>query len=675
MFEMKQREGADIEVTLRFSLIGAVRVNWQGHEVLSGKRKATALLTYLSGNPGFLARRETLANLFWGEHSEQKARSSLRQCLTVIRKDLPGVEVNTLIIGSETVALVPESFQTDLTEILDQLSHGELPYTLETHGDFSNSIYSSLVGLSPEFDVWLRARSSQMEASLIGSLLQLLRDTMTSNSIRLRACKVISALDSLNEEAAREAMHVLVEMNEIGAALKVYSNLYEALDHELGMEPSQATMDMVVAIKTGDYNSTATNLPAQAAFDTAAREKMEHHTEVPRIAILPFVNLGPEETPRFFAQGILEDTVSQLVRLQELQVYSSNTTRNYKDVTASNGLGTMDLDADYVVIGSLRNTRSACRVTVQLVDTRSGLTEWAQTYSVGMDELFDMQSDIATNIAHQIAPAVSSSELRRIQGMLPSNLHAYHLTLQAREVSFTMNPSLFQKARSTLLMARNMDPNFAPTSMALADWHSLSICQGWVLDEIDNAAELRKSTEEAIRLSRQSGRAMSMYGHCQNILLGFVDEAAEHCIKACELSPNDAEALIWAVPTLAFIGKYSDAVRSAKHAISLTPHDPFMFRYQHFLSIAQFAAGNYEHAVRAGQQSYRLNPLYTSNLRMTAACLVETGELEEARQLARKCLDLDPTFSVEALRARQPFKADDISERYVARLYEIGLPA
>lgn len=322
----------------------------------------------------------------------------------------------------------------------------------------------------------------------------------------------------------------------------------------------------------------------------------------------------------------------------------------------------------------MRHTNARFRITVQLVDGETRMTEWAQTYSVAESELFDMQSDIAANIVHQLAPAVNDVELRRIEGALPTDLDAYHLTLRARDISFNMNPETFKAARTALLEAQSRDPGFALSFMLLADWHSITICQGWSKDRKEDEQSLQRFASDAVRISRESGRALSMLAHNQTIMSGVSEQFLDFSEKALRQAPNDAEALLWSVPTLAFAGQDQRAVDNARQAIALSPHDPYMFRYQHFLSIAQFANGDYLGAARSGQYSFQLNPLYTSNLRMTAASLVEIGELEEARRMAHHSKQLDPGFNVQAFAGKQPFKKIETGERYVTRLLEAGLP-
>ena len=129
---------------------------------------------------------------------------------------------------------------------------------------------------------------------------------------------------------------------------------------------------------------------------------------------------------------------------------------------------------------------------------------------------------------------------------------------------------------------------------------------------------------------------------------------------------------MWTAPTLAYVGRAEEAVQNAERAISLSPEDPLLFRYQHFLSIAHYANGAFEHAADWGLRSMRNNRHYSSNLGMTAAALAALGRTDEARPLARRVLELYPHWRISAYKC--PFRDEATKERYLRHLEAAGLP-
>ncbi|OIQ46209.1 MAG: hypothetical protein BM558_00045 [Roseobacter sp. MedPE-SW] len=654
--------------------LGSPGASWAGKPVLQGKKKATALLVYLALQPEQRALRSKLAELLWEGSEEDRARSSLRQCLSEIRREAPELTETALEVTATDIALRSDRVSTDIGDLIATLVQKIPGQHLEGGAEFCDLFLMGFGHIGQGFESWARDCCQSHETQLIARLFDLMEAPQTRAAEALRAARIICRLDPLNEAASRFAMRSLAERGETGASLQIYSQLYERLDDALAMEPSAETQALVVAIKNGELKEDqpkAAPIPARPL--TSLPRPTPSDEGPPKLAIFPFVDLGPVPVESYFLHGILEDTVSLLAQLRELQVYSSNTTRQFQGLPGSPGSQPPELNADYVVTGSVRGAGDRFRITVQLVDTRTGLVEWANTYAAHASELFDMQTDIAINLTHQLLPSVSAAELRRTEGSLPEDLSAYHLMIRGRDIAFHLDPATFITAKSLLEEACARDPRYGISRVALTDWHSVLLGQGWSKDPVSDGRALQATTEEAVRLSGESGRALARYAHNQTVLFGYAEQAIEICSRALRNAPNDAEALLWSSPTLTFSGQPEAGIKNARAAIQLSPCDPYLFRSEHFLSIAYFAAGNYAEAVAAGRRAQRLNPNYTSNLRMTAVALAETGEVTEARNIATEIKRLDPGFRIGQFLKKQPFQDQATGQKYAARLREIGL--
>jgi tetratricopeptide (TPR) repeat protein len=225
-----------------------------------------------------------------------------------------------------------------------------------------------------------------------------------------------------------------------------------------------------------------------------------------------------------------------------------------------------------------------------------------------------------------------------------------------------------------LQRAIKLDPGYAASHATLADWHSIRIGQGWSRNVEADTQALEAMARTAISLDSSNGRALAMLAHNRTILNRHYDEALELIDRAAHTSPNDAEVLMWSSPTFSYIGEPGEALRRAERAIALSPEDPFLFRYEHFLCIAHYAAGDYGAAAHWGRRSLLANSRYTSNLRMTAAALVGLGRASEAEALVKRVMQLEPNFRVGPLIARQAFRDNSRREQYGRHLLDAGLP-
>ncbi|MBV9153448.1 MAG: tetratricopeptide repeat protein [Alphaproteobacteria bacterium] len=303
-----------------------------------------------------------------------------------------------------------------------------------------------------------------------------------------------------------------------------------------------------------------------------------------------------------------------------------------------------------------------------------GMVLWAGAYDAAEPLFFDAQDEIAASIARTLVPRLRDAELRHSRSQRPEHLSTYQLLLQARELTFSLDRAALDQAGKLLHQAIERDPGYAAARAAAANWYSLRIGQGWSPDPEADMRALEAMARAAIMLDSTDGRALAMLAHNRTILQREYDEALALLDRALKASLNDAETLMWSSPTLAYIGEPHEALQRAQRAIALSPEDPFMFRFEHFLAIAYYSAGDYEGSAYWGMRSLRGNPHYTSNLRLTAAALVGLGRQEEARPLVDKAMELQPSFRISPTVARQAFRDDRVRQQLARQLADAGLP-
>ncbi|WP_084113176.1 winged helix-turn-helix domain-containing protein [Belnapia moabensis] len=413
---------------------------------------------------------------------------------------------------------------------------------------------------------------------------------------------------------------------------------------------------------------------AVAAMPAEGPCAVRHPSGIPVFAMMPFrLPCGSDPSLVAFADILLDSVVGSLSALREPIVISANSTRHLTGVREDVPALARRVGADYLASGSLQRLGERVRLSVEVSEAAQGAVVWHRAYDLTAAGLFEAPDELATTIAHMVMPRLRDAELRRALRR-QHDISAYHMVLQAQAMMFRLERDSFHAAGGMLHHAVALDPGFATPHAALAHWHSLRIGQRWSADSAAEARALEVEARLALELDGGHARALALLGHSRTILHRDYDQAQDLLDRALDMAPNDAETCLWTSPTLAYTGRTTEAVGNAERAIRLSPEDPFLFRYQHFLSIAHYANGCWEQAAQWGLRSVRNNPDYTSNLAMTSAALAALGRTEEARPYVTRFTNLVPSYRVSATIPRMAFRNVAQRERYGQHLIAAGFP-
>lgn len=400
-----------------------------------------------------------------------------------------------------------------------------------------------------------------------------------------------------------------------------------------------------------------------------------HRETLPSIAVLPLQNLGGDPADDYFADGIVEDIVLSLAGLRELFVISRASTIRYRGSPPDPQEIGRVLGARYIAYGSVRRSDRSVRVSIETCDSQTRQTVWGDTVEVPLGELFDLQDNIVQKIVAGIAPNVRKTELRNALRKRPDSFTAYDYALKAMQIINSLDQRTFLRARDFLDKAITEDPHFAMPVAWAARWHSLYVGQGWSANPSADSVKAIELAARAIELDGENALALATFGHLKSFLFHEYDGALIYLDRALAACPNHSLAWILSSATLSYIGEAQQAISRAEHALRLSPFDQSLFTYYMFLNLAFYAKGEYEESVKWGQMSLSENGLYTANHRILMAGLAGLGRLDEASEIAATMLQIEPEFGLKTYeRTRQPFRNQQIKERYMKHLRMAGLP-
>jgi TolB-like protein/tetratricopeptide (TPR) repeat protein len=364
--------------------------------------------------------------------------------------------------------------------------------------------------------------------------------------------------------------------------------------------------------------------------------------ERPSVAVLPFANLSGDPEQDYFADGMVDDIITGLSRINWLFVIARNSTFIYKGRAVDIKQVGRELGVRYVLEGSVRKTGASVRIIGQLIDASTGVHVWAERYDRQSEDIFALQDEIALSVVGAIAPSVRRAEINRIKRKRPESLDAYDLVLRAQTDVDSGMPEQVTQALVLLERSIALEPGYALAhGNAAMCHHCLFLRAG--LREINRAASMRHA-QSALIHGRDDAVALTLAGFSIG-MDGHDRPAAFTALEAAlAISPSSALTYILGSVMLGWSGEADRAIEWSKRGMRLSPFDPWAFAAFDAQAMGHFHRGRYNDACRAAYRSVQANPRHSITYVQLAAALAKLGRLNEAKVAAARVLELHPTF-------------------------------
>lgn len=302
-----------------------------------------------------------------------------------------------------------------------------------------------------------------------------------------------------------------------------------------------------------------------AANATAASD--EDHTS---IAVLAFQDLSEEGDQEYFADGISEEILNLLVRVDGLQVASRTSSFQYKNRPLGINQIAQELGVGHVLEGSVRRAGDRVRITAQLIDARTDRHLWSENFDRDMTDIFAIQDEIADAIVAALsdslglAPEDANIDVRA----LTANLDAYDAFIRGRE--YFLRRVQIDEAIALLEYAVELDPDFAEAWDILALSHV--IAPSWTdrNAETENALAIQ-AANRALELNPESSLAYAALGGAMNNAPGEVFAGLEYLDRALELDPDNVVALDWRATNFSALGYFQEGREALEHCLDVDP--------------------------------------------------------------------------------------------------------
>jgi TolB-like protein len=488
-----------------------------------------------------------------------------------------------------------------------------------------------------------------------------------------KAAAVLSALLArAGEPVSKEALFASVWPNTVVSDDALASCIQE-LRRALADDPKEPRF--IETRHRRGYRFVANLAPAADQAAAAPRAESSRTTGKPTIAVLPFDNISGDVEQEYFSDGISEDIITALSRHRSLLVIARGSTFAFKGQGIDVRQVGAQLGADYVVEGSVGRVGQSLRVTARLVETEAGRCVWAEHYDRDMSEIFDVQDEIVATIAARIEPEVGSAERTRVERKSPDSLRAWDFFHLGIKCVYKWTPEDNLEAQRLFRRSIELDPGLA---QAYA-WLSYAIVLAMLYfdadpgeQRLDEAVEIAR---RAVELDERDALVRFIYGRALLSHKAYRDSLAE-LESAVELNPNLAVVYCGLADSLAYEGRFAEAIPYFEKAINLSPFDPQRWAFYSYRALAHILAGEFDHALEWAQRAIRVPNCHYWPFAHRVAAL---GHLQRESELPGALADLrhrKPNFSCAFARERLFYVKDpEHLERYVEGLRKAGVVA
>ena len=400
-------------------------------------------------------------------------------------------------------------------------------------------------------------------------------------------------------------------------------------------------------------------------------KEMPNRPDKPSIAVLPFDNMSGDPEQDYFADGIVEDIITELSRDPDLFVIARHSSFAYKGMSPDIRRVARELGVRYVLEGSVRKAGNRIRLNVQLIEAETGYHVWAERYDRTLEDVFEVQDELTNTIHNTLLQKVRDSGIENALRRAPKDMNAYDHMLRAFGLLFRFNRAGNEEAMREARAALDLDPDYARAHMVLAWTYLYSVWSAWT-DDVEQAIEWgTEAARKAVVADRND-----FWGHAA---LGFAElclhrheRALSALDRALALNPNSADARTMRGMVLNFLGRPEEGLKDIELAIRHNPHHPDWYLVG--IGRAYYMLGRYEEAIPHIERLVAATPELAVGRLLLMALYAASGRLDAARAEVSAYSKINSGLTIGQVRLIVPFQKEEDLDRYLDLLRQAGLP-
>jgi TolB-like protein/class 3 adenylate cyclase len=361
----------------------------------------------------------------------------------------------------------------------------------------------------------------------------------------------------------------------------------------------------------------------------------------PSIAVLPFANMSGDPEQDYFADGMVEEIITALSRIRWLFVIARNSSFTYKGQAIDVKQVGRELGVRYVLEGSVRKAGGRVRITAQLIDAVTGTHLWADRFDGSLENIFELQDQVAISVAGVIEPALQTAETVRSANRPTSDLTAYDLYLRAFAAFYPITNEGIVEAMGLFEQAIAIDRHYGPALAWAANCHLRLVQDGWAEEPETSRRKAGDLARQALQVAQNDPRilanaahVLALFGEDISAMIGLVD-------RALVLNPSYARG--WFVSGLLriFAGQHDLAIEHVETSLRLSPRQ-HMGTPLSLMGLAYFFKRQFDEAASKLLLAIQHHPGFPLSYRHLAACYAHMDRLDEARGIVARLRAITP---------------------------------
>ena len=394
-------------------------------------------------------------------------------------------------------------------------------------------------------------------------------------------------------------------------------------------ERSRPRIWLLVVIGAGVLSVALFFLGRQTAAPRVARDA----TAAKSVAVLPFENRSEDQANAYFTEGIQDEILTRLAKIDDLKVISRTSTQRYKSSPDNLPEIAKQLGVAHVVEGSVQRSGDQVRVNVQLINAETDAHLWAEVYDRKIADLFAVQSEIAETIAKALQVKLSPREKQAVAARLTENPEAYDAYLRGLALwnGLSVSPETLRKAEEFFRRAVDLDPKFAQA------WANLSIVQTFVYAEFDpmtqRLVDAKRALQTSMRLAPDLGDGFLALGLYRYRGLRDYDGALEAFQEALDRGVNRAMSLEFMGYVKRRQGRWKETLALHAESSALDPRNAIIFSER---AVTLRALRRFAEAHAEVDHALEINPGSSVLLAQKARLYQAEGDLTAAAKLIER---------------------------------------